>query len=176
MNSSHSGSHHTNSILSRYKLNSFWNNFDHLFYLKFVDLYQLLKYSCFVITWHHIDIQLLWLVNWIPEGSRRWIKIADCEGCHEYCPSPQIQGCVDIPSCFFFFYYLHNSQIKSGCIILENLLPMLANIQNKALTLLSDMTTREWPMGGICRLQFKGYRWNWRGLDLRVYMWEKTRK
>ena len=103
LTSESSGSHHTNSILSRYKFNSFWNNFDHLFYLKFVDLYQLLKYSCFVITWHHIDIQLLWLLNWIPEGSRRWIKIADCEGCHEYCPSPQIQGCVDIPSCFFFF-------------------------------------------------------------------------
>ena len=103
LTSESSGSHHTNSILSRYKFNSFWNNFDHLFYLKFVDLYQLLKYSCFVITWHHIDIQLLWLLNWIPEGSRRWIKIADCEGCHEYCPSPQIQGCVDIPSYFFFF-------------------------------------------------------------------------
>ena len=102
LTSESSGSHHTNSILSRYKFNSFWNNFDHLFYLKFVDLYQLLKYSCFVITWHHIDIQLLWLLNWIPEGSRRWIKIADCEGCHEYCPSPQIQGCVDIPSYFFF--------------------------------------------------------------------------
>ena len=35
--------------------------------MKFVDLYQLLKYSCFIIPWHHIDIQPLWLVNWIPD-------------------------------------------------------------------------------------------------------------